>query len=57
MICLDRFIARYYPYAVEVMPKIKKQFEGFTVYKNTIGLGYLVPREIKKYFYTSELKR
>ena len=43
MICLDRFIARYYPYAVEVMPKIKKQFEGFTVYKNTISFG---PRTI-----------
>ena len=39
MICLDRFIARYYPYAVEVVPKIKEQFEGFTIYENTLSFG------------------
>ena len=39
MICLDRFVARYYPYIIEVVPSLKETLEGFTVYENTLSFG------------------
>ena len=39
MICLDRYVARYFPYVIEVLPSLKEKFEGFTIYENTISFG------------------
>ena len=38
-ICLDRFIARYYPYALKLRPELKEKFDGFDVYLNTLSFG------------------
>ena len=39
MICLDRYVARYFDYVIRVLPEIKEKFNGFTLYKNTISFG------------------
>lgn len=36
---LDRAISGYLPYIFEEKPEIKKQFEGFTYYPNTLSYG------------------
>jgi len=36
---LDRAINSYFPFIVEEKPELKKQFEGFTYYPNTISYG------------------
>ena len=39
MICLDRYVARYFDYVMAVLPELKEKFEGFTIYNNTISFG------------------
>ena len=38
-ICLDRFIARYYPYVIAVKPEIKEKLDGFKIWTNTFSFG------------------
>ncbi|MBP5403027.1 MAG: YidC/Oxa1 family membrane protein insertase [Treponema sp.] len=40
LIMLDRAISGYVPYIFEEKPEVKKQFEGFTYYPNTISFGF-----------------
>ena len=39
MFCLDRYVARYFDYVIQVLPELKEKFEGFTIYDNTISFG------------------
>ena len=39
MICLDRYIGRFFDYAMEVLPEVKEKFNGFTIYNNTLSFG------------------
>lgn len=39
MICLDRYIGRFFNYAIEVLPEVKEKFDGFTIYNNTLSFG------------------
>jgi len=36
---LDRALGEYVPYIMNERPELKKQFDGFTYYRNTVSLG------------------
>lgn len=36
---LDRAINQFFPYAIEELPELKKQFSGFTYYPNTVSFS------------------
>lgn len=40
LVMLDRAISGYVPYIFEEKPEVKKQFEGFTYYPNTLSFGF-----------------
>lgn len=40
IIMLDRAMSGYVPYIFEEKPEVKKQFEGFTYYPNTLSFGF-----------------
>ncbi|MBR6478879.1 MAG: sulfatase-like hydrolase/transferase [Clostridia bacterium] len=58
VIMLDRAVGCYFPYIMEEMPEVKKQFDGFTFYPNTSSFGtvtiYGVPAVYGGYEYTPE---
>lgn len=39
VLMLDRGISEYIPYIMQEKPELKKQFDGFTFYSNTISFG------------------
>lgn len=58
LIMLDRALSCYFPYIMEEMPDVKKQFDGFVYYPNTLSFGsntiYGVPAVYGGYEYTPE---
>ena len=56
VLMMDRAISGYLPYIFEEKPEIKKQFDGFTYYPNTISFGghtnFGVPSVFGGYEYT-----
>lgn len=55
---LDRGIAQFVPYIMEENPELKKQFDGFTFYSNTLSYGaftnFAAPALYGGYDYTPE---
>ena len=39
VIMLDRAVGCYFPYIMEELPEVRKQFDGFTFYPNTLSYG------------------
>jgi len=58
VIMLDRAVGCYFPYIMEELPEVRKQFDGFTFYPNTLSYGsntiYGVPAVYGGYEYTPE---
>ena len=56
VVMLDRAIGPYVPFIMEQEPELKKQFEGFTYYSNTVSFGgytnYATPSLLGGYEYT-----